>query len=185
MAARQQHGFNFEDAVKKVLKVKDNKKYTDPWDVGEDTSIKFIRQTGSVDMGSARRIYETSEAKTIWKMVLGRHENKVCLGVYELIFTAEMAALLMGELTTEDIVLYEKAISIKSFPGGQHLAARAFSEQWKKDHKKKTGLLTINPKIGRTNQRRIQCSLNTTSLNKLFTLTSSTKYAELIGVDFG
>ena len=155
------------------------------WDVGEDTSIKFIRQTGSVDMGSARRIFETLEAKKTWKMYLGRHENKICLRVYELTFTAEMAASLMGELTTEDIALYERGISTKSFPEGQHLAARAFSAQWKKDHKKKTGLLTINPKIDSKNQRRVQCSLNTTSLNKLFTLASSPKFADLIGVGFG
>ena len=74
---------------------------------------------------------------------------------------------------------------IKSFPVGEHLEARAYAKNWKKENKGKTGLLTINPKIDSKSQRRVQCSINNTVLNKLFKVEQDAIFAHLVGVNFG
>lgn len=181
MAERQAHGFRFESAVKEVLGVSDTKGYTAAFDIGEDISVKFIGK-GTVDMGSVVRIFEHC-LKPGWKMVLGRHSgNKVCSAVYELDFDEEVCSRLMGALSLEDVASFDA--KVKSFPEGEHDAARKYAKAWKAEHKHKMGLLTIQPKIDSKSQRRVQCGINNTNLQKLFSLVPSDTFASLIGENF-
>jgi len=165
MAARQQHGINFEQAVKSLLKVEDTKSYTAKWDIGEDTSVKFIKAGSSIDMGSVTRIFEALETPG-WRMILGRHTNGMCEYVQDFIFTSEICSKLKGKLTLEDVSEFDK--KIKSYAVGYHEPARAFAKQWKAQHKSVTGMLTISPKIDSKNQRRVQCGINNGNFCKLF-----------------
>lgn len=182
MSERQKHGFNFEDAVKELLGIKEEKSYTAKWDIGDCISVKFIREGGSVDMGSMPRIVEALSSDKPFTMILGRHENKVCTQVYELVFTDEVKKALLGKISLDSIE--EADIVIKSFPYGKHQEARDFAKVWKQGNKKNFGLLTPAPKIDSHTQRRLQCTINNTNLKKLFDLTPSEKFSSLVGVSF-
>lgn len=180
MAERQRHGFNFEDAVKPILGEAGNH-YTAEWDVGTNTSIKFIG-SGTIDMGSIVRIFSHLQNPG-WYMILGRHNKKVCSAVYELTFTEEICKALMGGLTLADVTEFDT--TIKSFGLGRHEEARAYAKEWKNANKTRTGLLTIQPKIDSKTQRRVQCGINNTNFKKLFpSVQLSEKFQSLVGVDF-
>lgn len=181
MSERQSHGFAFENRVKSLLGVTEEKSYTSKWDIGSNISVKFISSTGTVDMGSAVRIYESLENPG-WKMILGRHVDKVCVDVFELEFTPEICEKLKGDFTSRDILAFDEAI--KSFEVGRHVEAREFAKLWKAHMKKRMGLLTIQPKIDSRSQRRVQCGINRTNLQKLFNLTTSETFKSLIGENF-
>jgi hypothetical protein len=180
MAERQAHGFRFEDSVKRILGVEENKSYTDKWDIGSNISVKFISSKGTVDMGSVVRIFEALNNPG-WTMILGTHTNKVCERVVEIEFTEEVCEALKGDLTLEDVTEFDR--QVKSYGLGKHQEARDFAKQWKKEHKQ--GMLTIQPKIDSKTQRRVQCGINKTNLKKLFDLQQSERFAELVGEDFG
>jgi hypothetical protein len=192
---RQYHGFNFEDAVKKVLGEED-RGYTAKFDIVHNEmpiSVKFIRNGGSVDCGSFKRIWEhcvnTIETGESWYMVLGRHEGKTCTTVYELEFTPERCKQVMGKLPTEEVYAVDKMLSQRTFPAGKEEAdkARLFHRAWKAEWKHLFGKITPAPKVDTKTQRRMQCTINNTNLKYLFgeTLVQSKRYEELVGVQFG
>jgi hypothetical protein len=182
MAERQAHGFRFEQKIKDILDVNEVKSYTSKWDIGDSISIKFISSRGTIDMGSVVRIFEALERGN-WTMILGRHTDKVCDAVYELFFTEEICKKLMGDLTLQDVVEFDNAI--KSFGPGKHNEARAYAKAWKEENKHKMGMLTIQPKIDSKNQRRVQCGINRTNLEKLFELETCSTFEKLVGENFG
>jgi hypothetical protein len=182
MSERQKHGFAFEEAVKNILGVTENKSYTDKWDIGDSVSVKFIRENGSVDMGSMPRIVKALLSDTDFTMILGRHKNKVCTEVYELTFTPEVRKALLGQMTLENVE--EADQQIKSFSLGLHSEARNYAKSWKALNKNNFGLLTAAPKIDSKSQRRLQCTINNTNLKRLFNLESSDRFSSLVGVSF-
>jgi len=180
MAERQQHGFNFENAVKSFLGAQNNS-YTAEWDAENNISIKFIG-SGTIDMGSIVRIF-THLQNPGWTMILGRHSNKVCHSVYELTFTEEVCKALRGHLTLEMVTEFDN--TVKSFVVGQHKEARAYAKMWKLANKLRMGLLTVQPKIDSKNQRRVQCGINNTAFKKLFPNAQlSKRFESLVGVNF-
>lgn len=181
MSERQKHGFNFENAVKEVLGVDEEKSYTAKWDIGDSISVKFIREGGAIDMGSMPRVVKALMEKD-FTMILGRHKDKVCTEVYELVFDERVRKALLGSISLNSIE--ELDIVIKAFPRGKHEEAREYAKFWKKINKDKFGLLSPAPKIDSHTQRRIQCTINNSNLKKLFDLTPSEKFSSLIGVSF-
>lgn len=182
MAERQAHGFKFEDKVKETLGIIDSAAYTAEWDIGDNTSVKYIAGTGSINMASVVRIVKALNNPG-WTMILGRHDNKTCTKVSTIVFDKDTCETILGDLTLEQVQEFEE--KIKSFPVGKHLEARAYAKNWKKENKGKTGLLTINPKIDSKSQRRVQCSINNTVLNKLFKVEQDARFTQLVGVNFG
>lgn len=181
MSARQIHGFKFEDAVKKILNIQEEKSYTSKWDIGDSISVKYIKVGGSIMMGDIKRQFEPLQTLTS-VIILGRHQDRVCTDVCEVEVTAEIWSKLHGSLTLEEVTAFDK--KLKSFPVGQHLEARAYAKEWIANNKHKIGMLTVNPKIDRNAQRRVQCSINTTNFNILFNVSTSPKFKVLIGGDF-
>jgi len=189
---RQYHGFNFEDAVKKVLGEED-RGYTAKFDIVHNEmpiSVKFIRNGGSVDCGSFKRIWEhcvnTIETGESWYMVLGRHEGKNCTAVYELEFTPERCKQVMGKLPTEEVYTVCDLISLSTFPVGEHAECRATAQEWKTKWKHLFGKITPAPKVDSGSQRRMQCTFNNTCVKFLFgDLVQSEKYKKLVGAQFG
>ena len=183
---RQAHGFRFESQVVNDLNLIPETSYTAKWDAydTDDTpiSIKCISLTGTIDCGSVVRMFEHFNSPG-WDMIVGRHLNKVLKAVYRYSFTKEICDALMGDLTVEDVRAFDE--NIKSFEQGRHTEARAYAKSWKAAHKSRTGLLTVQPKIDSKTQRRVQCGINRTALNKLFSPIPYEGLSHLIGVDFG
>jgi hypothetical protein len=187
MPERQVHGNLFEAAVISLNNAKANA-YTAAWDIGTNTSVKYIREDGSVDCGDFRRVWEhclsTAETGESWYMVLGRHINKKCTAVYELEFTPERCLQLMGELPTEEVYNIGDTISTEYWPVGYREEAREVATQWKEEWGQLFGKLSPARKISKTNCR-MQCTIGKTNLNSLFgELVQSKKYEKLIGVSF-
>ena len=179
---RNVHGFKFEDQIKTELGITEEKSYTAKWDIGEDLSVKYISDKGSVDCGSIVRGLEAL-TNPPFRMILGRHKNKKCTAVYELEFTEEICNALKGELTLKDVTDMDKFI--RTFPRGKHMEARAWVQERKFELENTfTFKLSIRPKIDSRSQRRIQWSINNTTLKNLFSLKPSKKFEHLIGVSF-
>ncbi|MDD3175629.1 MAG: hypothetical protein PHU51_04080 [Candidatus Nanoarchaeia archaeon] len=172
MVEVQNHGFIFENWVKKILKVdKLATNYTQKWDVeGEiPISVKFMGLTNALEFGSTVRIWEIEEPFTL---VIGRWEQvkdkKIVQSIDEIKITLNHLKLMKGQITLEEIKEFDK--KIKRFPAGKEGQKQgiAFAKEWKNERKDRLGLLTITHKIDSKNQRRIQCNINYNNYVKLF-----------------
>lgn len=172
MAEVQNHGFVFENWVKKVLGVdKLATNYTQKWDVPGETpiSVKFMGLTNALEFGSTVRIWEINEPFTL---VVGRWEQvgnqKIVKSIDEITITPAILKKMRGDISLEQIKEFDKLI--KKFPAGKRGQEEgiAFAKKWKAERENKMGLLTITHKIDSKNQRRIQCNLNYNNYVELF-----------------
>lgn len=172
MAEVQNHGFVFENWIKKVLKVdKLATNYTQKWDVSGETpiSVKFMGLTNALEFGSTVRIWEIEEKFTLvlgrWKQV---ENKKIVRSIDEIDIRPDDLNEMKGKITLEEIKEFDKLI--KSFPAGKggQKQGITFAKKWKEERKNRIGLLTITHKIDSKNQRRIQCNLNFNNYVKLF-----------------
>jgi hypothetical protein len=181
MAERQKHGFIFQKEVQNLLGAASTA-YTHKWDIEDKdsfTSVKMIKSSGAVEMGSLLRFYQNTNPFT---MIIAWHNDLKIIGVESVYFTEEIIKALKGSLSIEDIVVANKTLSISNFPLGSHEQARAYFKQWKKENKTKIGLLTPTGKVDSKSQRRWQCSINQTNWLKLFKTKSSNPI--FMGKDF-
>lgn len=172
MAEVQNHGFVFENWVKKILGVhKLATNYTQKWDIPGETpiSVKFMGLKNALEFGSTVRIWEIDETFTL---VIGRWEQmgnkKLVRSIAEIDIRPDDLERMKGKLTLKEIREFDQ--KIKSFPAGKEGQKEGikFAKKWKTDRKDKMGLLTITHKIDSKNQRRIQCNLNYNNYVKLF-----------------
>ena len=172
MSEVQNHGFVFENWIKKVLGV--NKlatNYTQKWDVPGETpiSVKFMGLTNALEFGSTVRIWEIEETFTL---IVGRWEQigneKIVKSIDEIQITATLLRKMRGNISLEEIKDFDKAI--KKFPAGKKGQEEgiSFAKKWKSERENRMGLLTITHKIDSKNQRRIQCNLNYNNYAILF-----------------
>ena len=172
MGEVQNHGFVFEDWIKKILGVTHFAyNYTQKWDIFgiKPISVKFMGLTNALEFGSTVRIWEIEEP---FNLVVGRWEQvgnkKIVRSIDEITITPSILKRMKGQIGLEEIQSFDK--KIKKFPAGKRGQEEgiAFAKKWKNDRKDSIGLLTITHKIDSKNQRRIQCNLNYDNYVKLF-----------------
>jgi hypothetical protein len=172
MVEVQNHGFIFENWIKKVLKVESlASKYTQKWDVPGETpiSVKFMGTINALEFGSAVRIWEIYETFTLvigrWKQV---ESKKIVKSIDEIDIRPSDLKKMRGSISIEELKEFDK--KIKSFPVGKdgQIKGIEFAKQWKEKRKDQMGLLTITHKIDSKKQRRVQCNLNYANYVKLF-----------------
>lgn len=172
MSEVQNHGFVFENWIKKILGVNHLAyNYTQKWDISGETplSVKFMGLTNALEFGSTVRIWEIEESFTL---VVGRWEQlgneKIVRSIDEITITSSILKRMKGQISLEEIKSFDE--KIKKFPAGKKGQGEgiAFAKKWKDDRKDRIGLLTITHKIDSKNQRRIQCNLNYDNYVRLF-----------------
>ena len=169
-------GFKGRAAIKKLgamwkeLKATDGVKDTDEWKELEemkkqlDEEKKKKKQLDEEKKKKTQLDDEKKKKKFI--MYVGRHLDYTITGVSRYEFTKEVGEVMVGTLTTEDVIRFDK--SLKTFPFGKHADARKYAKAFKTDNKSRMGLLTIQPKIDSKKQRRVQCGINQTALKTCF-----------------
>lgn len=172
MVEVQNHGFSFENWIKKIL-CKDNFQcmYTQKWDIpGEiPISIKFIGEKNALELSSAVRFWETEKP---FLLIIGRWKQKgnfkEVISIDEILFTKEIMNKLKNDLTIKELKEFNRKII--SFPSGKEgqKEGSAYAKKWKQENKDKIGLITITHKIDSKNQRRVQCNINYKNYLNLF-----------------
>jgi hypothetical protein len=172
MTEVQNHGFIFENWVKKILGVEELAcNYTQKWDIPKKMpiSVKFMGIKNALEFGSAVRIWEINKPFTL---VIGRWEQigskKIVKSIDEIKITPKVLKKMTGNISIEEIKAFDKII--KKFPAGKDGQKEGinFANNWKRERKDKLGFLTITHKIDSKTQRRIQCNLNYNNYIKLF-----------------
>jgi len=181
MSERQNHGFKFQSEIEQLFGVAPSS-YTAKWDI-ENTntlvSVKMIKSSGAIELGSLLRFYENNSPFT---MIIAWHNGLKIIGVESIEFSKETLKILKGSLSLEEVTIAHKMLSIANFPLGSHEEARIYFKKWKQFNNSKIGLLTPTGKVDSKSQRRWQCSINQTNWLKLFKTKSSNPI--FMGKDF-
>jgi hypothetical protein len=181
MPERQKHGFKFQSEIEQLFGAAPSS-YIAKWDI-ENTntlvSVKMIKSSGAIELGSLLRFYENTNPFT---MIIAWHNGVKITGVESVEFSEETIKILKGSLSLEEVTIAHKMLSIANFPVGSHEEARIYFKKWKQLNKSKMGLLTPTGKVDSKNQRRWQCSINQTKRLKLFK--TKTINTMVMGKDF-
>jgi hypothetical protein len=179
MTNNQHHGKKFEDLIKSCGlfsgSADGGRLPTARFDIEAkyDKSLALptsIKSTGSniVGLSDARGFFSTTEK---YRMLVGRYRQvgpyKQFHNVHEFVLTPEILAKLRGEVTLEDVAAFHHGLLLTSFPVGSHETARKWARQRKAELANKRSMITLNPKIDRKRQRRLQCSLRLLELIEL------------------
>ncbi len=172
MTEVQEHGFIFENWIKKILNIDHlASNYTQKWDIpGElPISVKCMGAFNALEFSSAERMWEIDGDFLLvvarWKQI---GPNKIIISIDELLFNKAILKKLRGDITLDELRAFNDRI--KSFPPGRagQEAGSAFAEQWKRANSRKMGLLNIAAKLDSKTQRRVQCNLNYSNYVNLF-----------------
>lgn len=175
MVEVQSHGFTFERWVRDTLFEGYEGDYGQEWDIpaeanrsellpkelrGLAVSVKTARFGSPIGLGDILRQRRIDRP---FLMIVGfwrKHSEteKWFEDIGWARFSAESWSRLWGNLSPQ--VIDELDEKVKSFGFGQHVAARSFARNWKKNTLElKSCRIVVNPKIDSKDQRRIQCSL--------------------------
>lgn len=137
------------------------------------TSIKATKiSINTICMADAVRLHKNM-FETGLRITVGWHQqlksDKVFSKVQEVVVPVHLAEMLWGKITLQELMGLRDSIKLKYFPVGTHEDARAFAEPRLNKLHEKCGLITLNPKIGRGHERRIQCSLQWSELCDMVT----------------
>ena len=194
MAARQNHGFTFQDEIENLWGIEEKSGYTDKWDMKTDKvlySIKNIKISGAVELGSLKRFFEHDKP---FLLIIGWHnvtnKNYECgkncvLGVEEVEFTMDMINALRGNITYDEVVEATNKLTTTHFPAGKNgqKLAQEWYKNWRVERKDRmSGLLNFNGKVDHLDQRRWQCSINRANWVKLVGARSTNPIYR--GIDF-
>jgi hypothetical protein len=163
MAESQEHGFKFEEIIKKeklllINKlVEDEIGYTNEWDVPPVSVKSFKYDSKTIEFGSIERMFK-NEINFILVLIGYSQENNIKTVVFSdaLLINKQILKSLKKNLTLEDI--YFLSNKLKSFSEGYHNEARSWAKEQKKIFNNKT-YFDIRFKIDSKKQRRIQCAL--------------------------
>lgn len=168
----QAHGKRFEDFVKACGlfpgSSDQGRSPTSDFDIeakfdrrlGLATSVK---STGSeiVTLADARRFFAIAEP---FRMIVGRYwqvdDTKEFREIHEFILTEASLTKVRGELNHAQITDFHNGLLLGSFPAGEHVAARAWAQERKRELAPVIGSVVLNPKIDSKRQRRLQCSVS-------------------------
>ncbi len=163
---RQQHGFKFEDWLKKEFF---DIHYGSKWDIprelnpnknGGPISIKTAKWKGSIYFGDAIRQFEINETFTLivgfWEAIRG---HKKVVKIAETVVSIEKWRKLWYPLTSGDLKELDDIIKDRNVG---HVLSRERAQANIKELKNygKWPIFTLNPKIDSKTQRRLQCSLS-------------------------
>ena len=168
----QSHGVVFEQWIRDTFfDGYQPESYTQKWDIPASANKKFggipvnpkaTKYKGAVDMGDALRQYDIKEP--FW-LVIGywqqESNNKRFVNVVAQRVEPEIYKKLWGDITRADLEKLDAII--KTTPDTKE--ARRLAQQMKRTAPYSSALITLNPKIDSTGQRRLQCSL---SFGKVF-----------------
>lgn len=172
MTEVQEHGFIFENWIKRILNINHlASNYTQKWDIpGElPISVKCMGEYNALEFSSAERMWEIDDDFLLivarWRQI---GPNKVITSIDELLFNEVILKKLRGNITLSELRIFNG--KIKNFPPGRsgQEAGSAFAAQWKTANSHKMGLLNIAAKLDSKAQRRVQCNLNYSNYVKLF-----------------
>ncbi len=167
---RQQHGFKFEDWLKKTFF---DIYYTSEWDIpaelnknpqGGPISIKTAKWKGSIYFGDALRQFDMDATFTLilgfWKQVSAR---KKIVKITESVIKMEDWKEYWGTIERDELFELDKLIKNRKIP---YRKIRLEAQRLKAALQPKLGIITLNPKIDSKTQRRLQCSIPFTGFFK-------------------
>ena len=171
MKREQEHGFIFENIIRRdTYNIKEEPNSTNKHDINKkdnkinDSNISIKCTTSNtVCLSSIQHLfnYNFNEKNEIIIIQLKQNsEYKVVKKILKYDYNKDFHKILFGECSKEDINEYcnkIKNIKNKKFD---------YKEEKKKLQKEKNMLITINPKVSKTNQR-VQCSITFNKLKKL------------------
>jgi hypothetical protein len=172
MPESQAHGFTWENSVLEGVYGITGAQvggYTRTHDVSAeentlDGSCVSIKTSGSssVDMGDARRVFHASSSGEPFHMLLIQYqqegEEKVLKSVLYIDLTSSREKL-FGDLSLEDIsTMHEHLKAIP--PGRASLDTRTEYKIRAAELRRKSGAISLRPKVDSKNQRRLQCSFS-------------------------
>src|SRR3989344_4919316 len=155
MSEVQNHGFTFENWIKKILCADQPEcKYTQKWDIPGKIpiSIKCIGKTNALELSSAIRFWKNEK---LFLLIVGRWEQidntKKIISIDELMIDEITLKKLKGTLTLNELKEFNS--KIVSFPSGKEGQKEgiAYAKKWKKEHSNKIGLITLTHKIDSKN----------------------------------
>lgn len=164
----QRHGYLFEKWVRDTFfDGYTAKSYTQEWDVAREAnahyghipvSIKTAKYGAPVDLGDALRQYSVDEEFLLiigyWKQ---DGEKKRFVNIVATRVRPETWRALWSPLSFEDVQKLDEVVKDRSLSPA---AARIAAQQLKHAAPYARAQITLNPKIGSKNQRRLQCSLS-------------------------
>lgn len=169
-AETQRHGFLFEEWVRGTFfDGYQPKSYTQRWDIPAAANRKHGRIPvnpkaakfgGPVDLGDALRQYDIAQGREKFLLIVGFWEQKTpeqkhFVNAQAVVVTPEKYRQLWGGITRADLERLDAVVKDRSLSLAE---ARRRAQEIKKQPPFSEALITINPKIDRS-QRRVQCSL--------------------------
>jgi hypothetical protein len=194
MSKNQSHGIQIEKLIKNEFELMPGKvsyfsKSNQDWDLDSNfddelnlpTSIKTSKlESDIIYLSDARRFFSLTESfRLLLCPYIQADENKVFQKLYEYIINIDILNRLYGELSYTDIEVFHNLIQISNIKDAT--VAHVFSKKYKQENiSNKKSYITINPKIDSKDQRRVQCSIKISTLNKFITPNIYEKYKNLI-----
>lgn len=175
MSINQLHGKTYEDHIKSAFQgsADHSRSTASMWDIEASydkighmpTSIKTTK-SNIVCMADARRFWEVNEGYRLLVCQWRQKSNciKYFYKMYEFLITKEEHSQMIENVSLVEIADFHA--KIQSYGVGQHKEARLFAKIHKAELQGRTCVI-LNPKIDSKDQRRLQCSLNVTTLMKL------------------
>jgi hypothetical protein len=172
MVEVQQHGFAFQDWVKRTFVAPFGERYTDHWDVLASAnalphvpevfrnlpiSIKVKKQGAPLELGDALRQFDISQdfvmVAGFWRQVGGRKEFVEAAAAK---FTAMQWRTLFHPLSRNDLLELDQTIKDRSL---SYQEARTRAHALNHGSRFTEAKIALHPKIDSKTQRRLQCSL--------------------------
>ncbi|MEW6009641.1 MAG: hypothetical protein AB1629_08430 [Candidatus Omnitrophota bacterium] len=163
---RQQHGFKFEDWLKRTFL---DIHYTSEWDIpqelnpnreGGPISIKTAKWKGSVYFGDALRQFRIN---TDFTLIIGFWEavgtKKRIVKIVEQYVPLREWHRLWNPFSEDDLIKLDSLIKDRKLSPDK-ARKRIKDELLKLKEANHWGIITLNPKIDLKTQRRLQCSLS-------------------------
>jgi hypothetical protein len=161
----QNHGFKFENEVRKIFKQPEEKNNTNKWDITKENNIFNSNENISIKMSGNSyiccsdilRFYDINfeEINTI---IVGRYKQKgIIKTIYEIIeinYNEKLHKILFGNCNHIELVNYIKYIkTVNKSDSKEYLNKK---KELQERYRMK---IIINPKVDSRNQRRVQCSI--------------------------
>lgn len=163
----QQHGVVFEEWIREeFFDGYEPESYTQKWDIPGEANLRFggypvnpkaTKYKSAVGLGDALRQYDISEP---FILLLGfwQQDGKVkrFVNITPVTIHPETWRMMWGPITRADLEKLDALIKNRSI---DYREVRRLAQEMKKQSPFKDALIVLNPKIGSTGQRRLQCSL--------------------------
>lgn len=163
----QQHGVVFEEWIRNTFfDGYEPESYTQKWDIPADANLrhggvpvnpKAAKYRTAIGLGDALRQYDIAEPFILlvgfWQQ---DGDTKRFVNIVAPKIHPEVWRMMWGPVTRADLERLDALIKDRSI---DYREVRIRAQAMKKEHPFNESLIVLNPKIGSTGQRRLQCSL--------------------------